>query len=883
MIRVHNSPRHRATLICLALIACSLAALPGAAQAAGDSYSERALSRAELLSLWRLGDDAGALAIDVKGGRHGTYTGGVTLGQAGALSADPDKAARFDGIDDSVTLPTLPAAASFTIAGWQRLTDASLSNNTLYGKVTGARLMPRPTGFYADAIAGTRHVLQGASATNVGVWVHWALVRSGTNLELYRNAVKVGGLTNLPAATTTDLSGQIGRQGTAYPAKATIDDVAVYSRALTAAEIAGDYAARDVAPTGDKPTPPPPPAGPFYVDGESRGAACSDTRTAAQAASVSTPWCSLERAAAEAPDASSVLVRAGTYPSVAISGSVNGAKLTFKPYAAEKPVLHGLEVTGSSRLRFEGFRITEVTDLDQVTLLELAGNDISPHDVRIVTGSDVLIEDNTFHDLTMDRGTSGRCIPPRCGYGVRINTGTDITIRNNRFQRIPADAIQSGQATRYLIEGNLFEDISPFVDPEEHSDAIQFYAGSQSVTLRSNTFRRTRGPLLHGLDAGLAQRDLVVENNLLVSQRDFGLRIANAPRLKLVNNTVWDAGSGGVILEDLAAIPEKTSAVTAVNNVIQSFSAQAGMFLREDYNLIGSGYRAGAHDLAGPPRFVDPTAGDYRLAGGSPGIDAGTSDGAPARDLTGAARVDTPAIPNSGGGAQPYYEIGALEFTAAYAPPGGSYSSRILATAGLLSYWRLGETAGTVATDERGGRHGTYRNGVTLGAAGALSGDPNTAATFDGVDDHVILPDLPASVDFTIEGWQRLSVTAAGNNNLYGRAGTLRFMPRPAGYYAGVWLGGAEYILQGVGTVNTDRWVHWALVRRGATLEVYRDGILVGTRAGLPATTAANLSGAIGRLGGVANPAKGAIDDVAVYSAALDATEIRAHRDLGAP
>jgi len=878
--RAHNTPRVRTTLIALGLLACALAA-PAGAQAAGTSYSERVLSRAELLSYWRLGETSGTVAQDVKGGRNGTYTGGVTLGQAGALSADPDKAARFDGVDDSVVLPTLPSATSFTIEGWQRLTDASLSNNTLYGKSTGARVMPRPAGFYADVVAGSRYLLQGASATNVGVWVHWALVRSGSTLELYRNGTKVGGLANLPAATPTGLSGQIARQSTAYPAKATIDDVAVYSRALTAAEIAGDYAARDVAPGGDPPPPPPPPAGPFHVDRDSRGGSCSDARSAAQAASASTPWCSIERAAAEAPDASSVLVRAATYPSVAIDGSVNGAQLTFKPFGAETPVLDGLKVTNSSRLRFEGFRITDVTYLDQTTQFQLAGNDISPHDVRIVTASGVLIENNTFHDLTMERNAVGRCVAPRCGYGVRINTGTDITIRNNRFQRIPADGIQTGSATRYLIENNLFEDINPFIDPEEHSDAIQFYAGSQSVTLRANTFRRTRGPLLQGLDDGLAQRDLVIENNLAVSMRDWGFRIFNAPRLKLVNNTVWDARLG-LLVEDSASIPEKTTAVTAVNNVIDTFVAQAGMFAKEDYNLIGTGYRAGAHDLAGPPRFVDTTALDYRLAGGSPGIDAGTSDGAPARDLAGAARVDTPAIPNTGGGAQPFFEMGALEFTAAYMPPGGSYSGRILGLPGLLSYWRLDESSGTVARDEKGGRDGTYRNGVTLGAAGALAGDANKAASFDGVDDHVSLPDLPSSVDFTIEGWQRLSASAAGNNSLYGRAGTLRFMPRPAGFYAGVWLGGAEYILQGLTTANTDRWIHWALVRRGATLEIYRDGILVGRRDGLPAATPASLSGAIGRLGGVSNPSKGGIDEVAVYSAALDATEIRAHRDLGA-
>ncbi len=38
---------------------------------------------------------------------------------------------------------------------------------------------------------------------------------------------------------------------------------------------------------------------------------------------------------------------------------------------------------------------------------------------------------------------------------------------------------------------------------------------------------------------------------------------------------------------------------------------------------------------------------------------------------------------------------------------GQSYSERVLGRASLLSYWRLGETAGNVARDRSGGRDGT--------------------------------------------------------------------------------------------------------------------------------------------------------------------------------
>ena len=210
-------------------------------------------------------------------------------------------------------------------------------------------------------------------------------------------------------------------------------------------------------------------------------------------------------------------------------------------------------------------------------------------------------------------------------------------------------------------------------------------------------------------------------------------------------------------------------------------------------------------------------------------------------------------------------------------PPATGYSSRIQQTTGLLSYWRLGEPAGSsTAVDAKGGRNGSYQNDPAMGMLGALSGDSNTAITLDGVNDNVSLPSMPSSVDFTVEGWQKLDATAATNNTLYGGAGTLRLMPRPGGFYAGVTLGGLEYAVQGTTASNTGQWVHWALVRSAGQLTVYRNGVSVGIRTGLPAATSASLSGGIGRQATV-NPTKGAVDEVALYGSALSASELAAH------
>ena len=200
----------------------------------------------------------------------------------------------------------------------------------------------------------------------------------------------------------------------------------------------------------------------------------------------------------------------------------------------------------------------------------------------------------------------------------------------------------------------------------------------------------------------------------------------------------------------------------------------------------------------------------------------------------------------------------------------------MLATSGLLSYWRLGETSGTAAADSKGSRSGTYINGTLLGGLGALTSDANPAPTLDGVNDEVSLPALPAVTNFTIEGFTKLATGAPGNNALFGAAGTVRVLVRPAGYYAEVYVGPSKYILQGATATNIGVWVHWAFVRSGSTLTLYRDAVQVAATTTLPAVTAASITGSIGRVS-TTYPAKGQIDEVAVYNAALSAATVQQH------
>jgi hypothetical protein len=896
-----GSLRRSSRIVCAAAVAALLVlgapAVPdlgtraAAAETPTEPYATRVLARDSLLSYWRLGETSGSTAVDAKSSRNGTYEGTITKGAVGALSGDPNRSALFT--NGRVNVPALPSSVDFTVEGWMRIKQSSVKYNTLFGGTKTLRLMPRPNGYHAEVVLnGVVYKLVGNTPSNVGAWRHWALTRQGSTLTLYRNGVQVARATNLPASAPSALDADIGKSGTLYPAKGEIDEVAVYSAALSAADVQGDYRSESVP--AEEPPPPPPPPSTTYVDRDSVGGACSDARTAAEAASAQTPWCSLERAAELAPSGSTVLVRGASYPEAQITGRSKLTSVTFKPFGTEQPVLDGLVLNASNGFRFQGLRITDQTLFDGVSRIELVGNDISPHGVDIRASRELVFTDNDIHDLTMEIDpATGRCVPPRCGYGFRIRDGVDFTFRGNLFSDIPADGIQSGDARNYLIEGNEFERISAFIDPNEHSDSIQFYRGSSNVQLRGNYFHDTRGPLLFPTFGTQGHTNLVIVNNLIVDQRDWGLKASDAPDMLLANNTVWDAGPMGVSIEDITDVPTATEGVRAFNNVINLLrtcqretasvpaecSATPSFFALEDYNLIGADYRQGAHDLAGPPRFKDPDQLDYSLVGSSPGVDAGISTDAPPKDRLGVDRVDAAGVPNTGGGAQPYYDMGALEFNGTYEPPSGSYSQAILDTPGLLSYWRLGETSGTTAADIKGGRSGIYEGNVTLGAAGAINGDSNTSVTFSG--GRVDVPALPNSIDFTVEGWMQLEPDATSNNTLFGAAGSLRLMPRPSGCYAGVWVNGVEYYLQGATASNLGQWVHWALVRQGSTLTLYRDGTRVAQRTDLPASTAATLAGDIGRTGS-SYAAKGRIDEVAIYERALSESEVAARRSSAA-
>ena len=116
-----------------------------------------------------------------------------------------------------------------------------------------------------------------------------------------------------------------------------------------------------------------------------------------------------------------------------------------------------------------------------------------------------------------------------------------------------------------------------------------------------------------------------------------------------------------------------------------------------------------------------------------------------------------------------------------------SYSGTVLAD-GPLGYWRLGEIAAAPTAFDASGhsRAGTYQGALVLGNAGLVTGDPATAALFDGTNDAVTgftgLTNIDmGSMSFTIEVLFT-TTTVSGTRTLLSKASGDAFGTGPVGW-----------------------------------------------------------------------------------------------------
>lgn len=223
-----------------------------------------------------------------------------------------------------------------------------------------------------------------------------------------------------------------------------------------------------------------------------------------------------------------------------------------------------------------------------------------------------------------------------------------------------------------------------------------------------------------------------------------------------------------------------------------------------------------------------------------------------------------------------------------------AYAASVLATS-PWAYWRLGETSGGLAADTSvNSRPGLYVGGVGLAKAGALTGDANTAVSFDGNDDDVVRGGINGfpTTGISAELWLKTSDTTkeGGIVSYAASTGADEFQLRDAR--------ALKVFVKGTRTdtgivLNDGAWHHlavtWSSV--GGAIRVYKDGVLafsnpIPVQDGTSLTPGGTLI--LGQeqdeIGGGFDPTQaylGNLDEFSLYSYVLSAGQIQAHRQAG--
>lgn len=205
----------------------------------------------------------------------------------------------------------------------------------------------------------------------------------------------------------------------------------------------------------------------------------------------------------------------------------------------------------------------------------------------------------------------------------------------------------------------------------------------------------------------------------------------------------------------------------------------------------------------------------------------------------------------------------------------------------LVAYYKLNETTGTTASDSQ---DGTY-DGTLTGTSFSFDNNafpspaffgPKNCLTFNGTDEMITFSPNPSFTDpITIEAWVKTTSNEEANNIIcWGRnsGGTdnVQFRTDVGKLEFGMDPGGSWQRVISTQSVNTENWVHVAVVKSGSNVTLYINGVVDGfTDAMSNSVTVDRME--IAKYYNAANYFSGSIDEVRIWNTARSKDEIRAN------
>jgi hypothetical protein len=270
----------------------------------------------------------------------------------------------------------------------------------------------------------------------------------------------------------------------------------------------------------------------------------------------------------------------------------------------------------------------------------------------IATPGDTILVSAGVYDENVSVRTNGLTL---LGAGPAVTT-----IRGGQFGNVINAGIVTDSVATLHVEGFTITDIEGASDGNAGINLNSTTrSGPADWIVRGNIIRDTGS----GIALGIASASALIENNLIANNRRYGIFNERHYRVIIRNNTIASNGliayreqfgtGDSVFVNNIVAFngtaatdarhPTGFEAASphyqiAFNNMFGNAFGNYGQFGGNGTPALPLTPSPGTGEISADPLFRDPATGDYRLAPGSPSIDAGTNDDAPATDLDGTTR-----------------------------------------------------------------------------------------------------------------------------------------------------------------------------------------------------------------------------------------------------
>ena len=196
------------------------------------------------MGYWKFDEGTGTNAADSSGhGNNGTLTNGPTWSASPTndISFTNPYALSFDGTDDYVDIPSnasLTLGNNATISLWVKLNSIPSGTHEIIGNDQGYTSGYLLSQYGADLSVYWKSGAPVGAATilSTGTWQHIVVTNGNGTMQIYSNGSPSGGTFTSGGAITFDQALRISSP--TWPLDGLLDDVRIYSRALSAAEIA---------------------------------------------------------------------------------------------------------------------------------------------------------------------------------------------------------------------------------------------------------------------------------------------------------------------------------------------------------------------------------------------------------------------------------------------------------------------------------------------------------------------------------------------------------------------------------------------------------------------------------------------------------------------